>query len=203
MRPPFLSRKEGAIRKTGTYTLALVGIYLLTSRWAATVGSSCIQWAADTCSPCFPRGSQEPGIQGQLKQPWAISLHSPWLTSSGVTRTCPALWGARDGGNKADPGNLGRALVVPAVTAILFPSAPLATTELGLEKLFVKRNYRKMTRLYFTGIHRPIGTLTLLIFPIDRFLFRMQREQSCINVWMQISWDSLTSCSWNSNAILE
>lgn len=65
-------------------------------------------------------------------------------------------------------------VVVLAVTAILLPRDPLATTELGLGKLFVKRNYRKMTQwLYFTGIRRPIGTLTLLIFPIDRFLFRM------------------------------
>lgn len=37
-------------------------------------------------------------------------------------------------------------VVVLAVTAILLPRDPLATTELGLEKLFVKRNYRKMTQ---------------------------------------------------------
>lgn len=40
----------------------------------------------------------------------------------------------------------GHSVVVLAVTAILLPRDPLATTELGLEKLFVKRNYRKMTQ---------------------------------------------------------
>lgn len=110
MRPPFLSGKEGAVRKIGTHTLAIVGIYLLMSHWAASVGSSCVQWAADTCSPSSPWCFQEPGIQGQLQQPWATSLHSLWLTLSGVTRTQPALPGARHGGNKAHPGNLGRAL---------------------------------------------------------------------------------------------
>lgn len=160
-RPPFLSGEEGAIRKIGTLTLAIVGISLLTPCWAATVGSSCIQWAADTCSPSFPRGSQEPGIQGQLQQPWALSLHSLWLMLCGVTRTHPALSG--QGMEAIRPTQEIWEAHILAVTAILFPSAPLATTDLG--KIICAKDLQKDESMtVFYGNPQPYWDIYVIDF---------------------------------------